>query len=354
MRRHTVLDRWRAHRRAGSGRAVFALLVMVIVAVAVVAPVTGPEAVSPAASVVPLVIGTLSLRLRRMRALIGVAVVGIAYDLAVIHPRGAPVGAAVVVGVVAFVADRVVRTREHLGVPGLRGESMLAELRDRLQTQGDLPALPAGWHAEHMLSSAGGTSFGGDFLVSWTDGGVLELALVDVSGKGVDAGTRALLLSGALGGLLGSIRPTGFLAAANQFLLRQDWPEGFATAVHLTVELSSGDFRLDAAGHPPAATFDAGSGAWRLLESGGPALGLLRAADFPVVTGRLGPGDALLLYTDGLVEVSGRDLEVGIDKLLGEANRLVVGGFAGGARLLMETVAPHAADDRALVLLWRS
>ena len=32
----------------------------------------------------------------------------------------------------------------------------------------------------------------------------LEIALVDVSGKGTRAGTRSLLLSGALGGLLGA------------------------------------------------------------------------------------------------------------------------------------------------------
>ena len=41
---------------------------------------------------------------------------------------------------------------------------------------------------------------------SSSDGRVLELVVCDVSGKGVDAGTRALLLSGAIGGLLGAMR----------------------------------------------------------------------------------------------------------------------------------------------------
>ena len=55
------------------------------------------------------------------------------------------------------------------------------------------------------------------------DGSQLEVALVDVSGKGVDAGTRALLLSGAFGGLLGSVTHEEFLPATNRFLLRQQW-----------------------------------------------------------------------------------------------------------------------------------
>ncbi len=85
----------------------------------------------------------------------------------------------------------------------------------------------------------------------------------------------------------------------------------------------------------------------------GPALGLLAQSGWDGEEGLLRPGDALLLYTDGIVEVPGRDLMVGVDKLLGEANRLVVGGFAGGADRLVSSVAPRANDDRALLLLWR-
>jgi serine phosphatase RsbU (regulator of sigma subunit) len=186
------------------------------------------------------------------------------------------------------------------------------------------------------------------------DGGCrLELALVDVSGKGVDAGTRALLLSGALGGLLGS-RSEEFLARANDYLVRQDWDEGFATAVHLVLDLHSGDYAIDSAGHPPVAHFDAGTGRWSLTEADGVVLGLLPDMSYVAARGRLDPGDALVLYTDGLVEIPGRDLSVGIDKLLGEAERLVPHGFAGGADLLVSRVAGASPDDRGLVLIWRS
>jgi hypothetical protein len=66
------------------------------------------------------------------------------------------------------------------------------------------------------------------------------------------------------------------------------------------------------------------------------------------------PGDALLLYTDGVVEERGRDVEVGLDRLLGAAEQLVPrGDFRGGAALLVDHVPARTDDDRAIVLLWR-
>jgi serine phosphatase RsbU (regulator of sigma subunit) len=233
---------------------------------------------------------------------------------------------------------------------------MLIDLRDQLRLQGEMPKLPAPWHAEVVQRSAGAADFSGDFMVSTLsdDGTRLELALVDVSGKGVDAGTRALLLSGALGGLLGAVSPEEFLQAANDYLLRQDWSEGFATAVHVTIDLRDGSYRLAIAGHPPPAHYAGGSGRWRLVELEGLVLGVSARPEFCAETGVLRPYDALLLYTDGLVEVPGRDLSVGIDRLVGEAERLIPRGFTGGAERLVDAVAPRASDDRALVLLWRT
>jgi serine phosphatase RsbU (regulator of sigma subunit) len=148
--------------------------------------------------------------------------------------------------------------------------------------------------------------------------------------------------------------PEDYLAAANAYLVGQDWEEGFATAVHLSIDLVTGAFGVASAGHPPAAHFDAGSGRWSLIEVNGPALGLVPGATFTRAQGLLRAGDALLLYTDGLVEVPGRDLSVGIDKLLGEAERLVPRGFAGGGEVLVNRVSAGSADDRGLVLVWRS
>ena len=248
----------------------------------------------------------------------------------------------------------VAASRARLGVQGNLGETMLVDLRDRLRTQGELPELPPGWGAELSVLSAYGDSFSGDFLVTSREGDVLELALVDVSGKGIAAGTRSLLLSGAFGGLLGSLPYEQFLSAANGYLLRQQWDEGFASAAHAMIDLSTGEYSLASAGHPPPVKFSAGSGRWQVLEGDeGPVLGVAEAVTFPRVTGRLGRGDALLLYTDGVIEVRNRDLRDGIDRMLGTAERMISRGFEGMAAKMCAAARAGETDDRAAVLVWR-
>jgi len=265
-------------------------------------------------------------------------------------------GAFVVIVIVSAMMTWLSVSRARLGVHGTRGESILVDLRDRLHAHGELPTLPEPWHAEVALESAPGESFLGDFVVATrsSSGNRLEVALVDVSGKGVDAGTRALLLSGALGGLMGALDPADFLGAANSYLLRQKWGEGFATAIHVALELDTGQFCLGSAGHPPAVKFAAGSGRWQVLDAEtGPLLGVVDDAEFPRVNGQLRRGDALLFCTDGVIETRTRDLDVGIDRMLGAAERLVPHGFSGGASRIC--AAPFGVtDDRGVVLIWRT
>jgi hypothetical protein len=244
---------------------------------------------------------------------------------------------------------------DRLGLGGAAGNLMLVDLRDRLEAHARVPALPPGWRVDHAVRSAYAEAFSGDFFVASRadSNGMLEIVLVDVSGKGQDAGVRSLLLSGAFGGLLGAMPRDQFLAAANDYLLRQDWEEGFATAVHVAVRLATGEFWVASAGHPPAVHRHAGSGVFEVLDTvGGPALGIVRDPLFRTHTGRLLPGDALLLYTDGMVETPGADLEIGIDRLLGVAEQVVATG-QGGAEDVLAGVNAGVDDDRALVLVHR-
>ncbi|MCZ9337401.1 serine/threonine-protein phosphatase, partial [Streptomyces sp. TRM76130] len=81
--------------------------------------------------------------------------------------------------------------------------------------------------------------------------------------------------------------------------------------------------------------------------------GVYDGAQFDPVKGSLRPGDVLMLFTDGLVETSDRDIVEGIDRLTGEADRYVAGGFHGAAWHLIEAVAKDVNDDRALLLICR-
>lgn len=327
-------------------------LAAVVAGIGIGAVKVSGEWLSPGVMILPILAGGLLLWPRALRILIAFVAVMLAYDI--VYKR-AGLGIAATIGITALFADVLARTRARLGMPGLRGDQMLIELRDRIRAQGRMPELPDGWHAVSVLRPAGGSSFGGDFLVSACDGKVLELALVDVAGKGIDAGTRALLLSGAFGGLLGSVPHADYLQACNAYLQRGGPPEGFVTAVHLTLDLVTGDYLISSGGHPPAAQFEGGSGRWRLTKARGIVLGVVPDLRTRPENGHLRPGDALMLYTDGLVEVPGRDIDAGIDRLLGEADRLVTSGFGPGAARLVQTMqgGGRNSDDCALALIWR-
>lgn len=353
--------RRRLRRRLGDAGVAAAL--MGLAGVLALASLAWPDQMRPATVLsLPVLFGGLTLRRRELRLLLlGAVLLG----ALVVSARGihvlSPGSALVFLAVAAVSWDQAVG-RDQLGVRQARPDRILLELRQRLLVQAEVPPLPRGWSVEVELRPADDAGLAGDFVASRLadepgPGGarpVLHLVLVDVSGKGVDAGSRALLLSGAFGALLGAVPPERFLPEANRYLHRQRWSEGFATAVYLRVDLATGTYRVESAGHPPAAHLDAGSGTWRLSRSRGPLLGVLAHVGSEPDTGVLRPGDALLLYSDGVVEERGRDLEVGVDRLLGAAERLVPrGDYHGGAASLVATVPTRGDDDRAVVLLWR-
>lgn len=354
MRSHSASTERVNSRPAAQEYAVAGALALVVLLIGLIAPVSGPV-VPPAAMVIPVLAGGVTLRVRPLGLVFGAVVVVLIWDAAWVGFSAWYPATLAVLLAAAYVAYIVCRSRTTVGVQGLRGEAMLVDLSERLLAHGEMPTLPRGWRSDVAVRTAGGASFGGDFVVAarTNEGSLLEIVLVDVSGKGMQAGTRALQLSGALGGLLGAVPPAEFLSRANDYLLRLLWDEGFATAVHVVVDLDAGTFTMESAGHLPAVHFVSGSGTWRLLTAEGAVLGVLPKARFSSARGWIGPGDAILLYTDGLIEEPGRDLDVGLDKLLGEAERLVPRGFEGGALRLLEAVAPSASDDRAVVLLWR-
>ena len=224
--------------------------------------------------------------------------------------------------------------RSRLGVSGpARRVDVRGPARPHLQA-GRPAELPRDWLVESEARSAGGTGFAGDFVVAQAhQRRRLDLVVVDVSGKGVEAGARSLFLSGAFNGIVSALPGDQFLPAANDYLIGQDWGEGFATAIHLHLDLQ--DRRLRAAqGRPPACRLAA-----RRL---GPMVGAelrrsgTRADPRRLVRGALAAGcsygDGLLLFTDGLVETAQRDISLGIDKLAGLGERLLAKGFDGGAR----------------------
>ena len=79
----------------------------------------------------------------------------------------------------------------------------------------------------------------------------------------------------------------------------------------------------------------------------------MRDATFTCSAGVLRRDDALLLYTDGMVELPRRDIDLGIDRMLGEAEQMMRRGVVGSAQRLVDGLG-SPSDDRAVLLLTRS
>ncbi|WP_159944566.1 MULTISPECIES: PP2C family protein-serine/threonine phosphatase [unclassified Nocardiopsis] len=331
------------------------LITLVVLAVGIgVGAVWGPTGwFPPSSTILTVLAGGLLLKRKSLAFLLGVVAAVLLFVAFMLDFGQVGPGLLVTIGVTAVLSYLLSGVRERLGVQGLSGEMMLLDLRDRIRHQGRMPRLPEGWGRTAVLRQAGGSSFGGDFVVSIRRDNRLDVAVVDVSGKGVDAGTRALMLSGAFSGLIGAVPTRDFLAHCNDYLMRNSGGEGFVTAVHLSVDLDTGEYQIASAGHPPALHYDSGSGVWSTTEAKGVVLGVIPEMTYASVTGKLRHGDAIMLCTDGLIETPGEDLDAGIDRLLGAAEQLVPRGFATGADEIVDTLSKDKNDDCALVVLWR-
>jgi hypothetical protein len=350
-----VNDRVAAWRTGSASSQLLALaLLLAGVAASLVVSLTDYDLMPLTAYFVWLLFGMLLLRFVPMLVLTAVTLAA-AFG-AVLH-EGQITGArltAVATMVVAAALLLLQSSRQRSGLPGSLGEAMLVDLRDRLQAQGKVPPLPAGWSSQSAMLAAHGAGYAGDFLVADLDEDErhLEMILVDVCGKGVAAATQALQFAGALGGLIGSLPPIALLEAANRFLLRQFSDESFATAVHVLVDLEDGAYSIVSAGHPPALRWCGAQGEWVVDNARGTALGITRRPELVASTGVLAPGEALLFYTDGVVESRTSDLDEGIAWLRRTAREAVADGYAGAARRIVRRVA-RGDDDRAVLILSR-
>lgn len=151
---------------------------------------------------------------------------------------------------------------------------------------------------------------GGDFYdaLSLPDGRV-ALIVGDVSGKGLVAAERTAEVKYTLRAMLrdgGACDPAAAVARVNRALCRDADPasSGFAfVALTLAfVDPVNGDGSVTVAGMEPPLVVRAGGAAHDVLSAPALPLGVDGAAEYGCLPFSLGPGDLLLLATDGLTE----------------------------------------------------
>jgi hypothetical protein len=132
--------------------------------------------------------------------------------------------------------------------------------------------------------------------------GAYLLAIADVAGKGVPAALLSSMLQASLRTQAGNVPGVSAIVRnINGLLCRDTAPEQFATLFLGLLDEERGTISFSNAGHNhPLVLAADGSRTW--LERGGLILGVDGEARFEEETLSLGPGDRMILYTDGIVE----------------------------------------------------
>jgi sigma-B regulation protein RsbU (phosphoserine phosphatase) len=140
--------------------------------------------------------------------------------------------------------------------------------------------------------------------------------IADVSGKGMAASLlTASLQALSEGPIEDGLPPEEISERLSRRLFKRTPPEKYATAFLGILETESGLLRYTNAGHNPSLVIRADLTVVELGATGVP-LGLLAAAVYSAGTITLGPGDLLVLYTDGIVEAMDQNgEEYGLDRL---------------------------------------
>jgi serine phosphatase RsbU (regulator of sigma subunit) len=160
------------------------------------------------------------------------------------------------------------------------------------------------------------TLMGGDFFhIAQLNDDTAAICICDVMGHGV----RAALITAMMRAMIEShaaeaLDPGGLLTHLNgEFtrILKQTGTLVFVTFLYCVINIRAGTAGLARAGHPAPLHVRRSSGDVEPIgiaeHSAGPAIGIIPNAQFKTMEAKFIPGDFLLFYTDGIIEVEASD-----------------------------------------------
>ena len=230
----------------------------------------------------------------------------------------------------------------------------VAETLQRSMLPDHLPGVP-GWSLCADYSPSSGGDVGGDWYdVVTLPGGSVACVLGDVAGHGITAaGTMSQLRNGLRAYLVEDDSPSAVLTRLSR-LAGQLLPMALATATVAVVEPATGRVRVATSGHPPVCHVPVADRARLAPVLPWPPLGVVTDGTSAPQEAALvlAPGEALVLYSDGLVERRVESLDAGLDRLLDLAT-----GHGDAAtlceKLMSECRDPDGVDDATVLVLSR-
>ena len=196
---------------------------------------------------------------------------------------------------------------------------------------------------------------GGDWydVISRPDGR-LVMAVGDVVGHGLAAASSTgRLRAGVALSALDGLGAAATLERLNRYLTSLDDAE-MATVVVMVLDPATGELTLSSAGHPPPVVISTGSSVSLLTGGLGVPLRVVDDARYEEITISLDPDDALLVYTDGLIERRDESIDAGLERLLLGARDGPHDLEALADHLLDRLLPPEGPSDDVALLLLRS
>jgi PAS domain S-box-containing protein len=246
------------------------------------------------------------------------------------------------VGTVQDITEDKQAEREHYIAATLQ-RSLLPE---------ELPEIPGVTLAVRYVSATTGMEVGGDWydVVPLSDGRV-GMAIGDVAGHGLRAAATMGQLRMALRAYALEEGEPGQVVRRVRELVRRLIPSEMATLLYLVLDPDATSITFCNAGHLPPLLVANGEASY--LEGAlGPPLGAApHPGDAVQAEVQLMPEDALLLFTDGLVERRGVSLRDGLDQLRQEARTASPDLEAMCDHLLASLLDTEIFDDVAMLAL---
>jgi serine phosphatase RsbU (regulator of sigma subunit) len=188
--------------------------------------------------------------------------------------------------------------------------------------------------------------------------GRLAVALGDVTGHGIEAAADMAMAKFVFRSLAREHpEPGDFLQSANEVVVGEIAPGKFITLVYVLIDGSDGEVAAAGAGHPSPRIVGA-DGSVTGLETRGLVLGIEPAQQYEEARATLDVGDAVVLYTDGVIEARCEGELYGLerlDRVLSERRDLTANELA---QFVLDDCRAFArgelADDCAVVVVRRT
>ncbi|MFD5010506.1 SpoIIE family protein phosphatase [Streptomyces chartreusis] len=192
-------------------------------------------------------------------------------------------------------------------------EQELATMLQRSLLPRRLPELPGGIAVARYLPARRGLQVGGDWydVIALSEDRV-ALVIGDVQGHSAGAATIMGQMRTAVRAYAVEGHPPDVVVShANRLLVGME-TDLFATCCYVELDMEEGTTLLVRAGHLSPLLRHPDGGTEEVQVEGGPPLGILADAEFPLTAVALTPGTVLALVTDGLVEAADLPLDAGM------------------------------------------